>query len=225
MLKHVAGKIIIKVNLEVKKSHRMADGNELRLERGWNNLNLRETAPVNAIVVSGEGLKEGVQILCSHNGFHETFRITNHGHLSGQKIADRIEYYSIPENNAFLWLDGQTWKPLKGFATGLRVFRPYAGPLVGIEPKKIKDTLLVTSGALIGKVCHTLRAADYEIIFQDINGRQGNVIRFRHSDDEEIEQEEIVAISHSMTKELKAGKIWAGLTTSDCKPLKELAHA
>jgi hemin uptake protein HemP len=223
-MKHVIGKIIVRVNHEGKNSHKMEDGTVLRLERGWNNLNRREVSPVNATVVSGEDLKEDAEILISHNAVHETFRITNHGQLSGQKIADRIEYYSIPENNAFLWLDGQTWKPLKGFATGLRVFRPYTGPLVGIEPKKIKDTLLITSGALTGKVCHTLRAADYEIIFQNTNGKEGNIIRFRHSDDEEIEQEELVCINHGLTKELKSGKIWAGLTATDCKPLKELAH-
>ena len=224
-MRHVQGKIIVRVNHEGKNSHKMEDGTVLRLERGWNNLNKRETSPVNAHVVSGEGIPAGAEILISHNGVHETFRITNHGQLSGQKIADRIEYYSIPEDNAFLWLDGDVWKPVKGFATGLRVFRPYSGPLVGIDPKKIKDTLLVTSGALTGKICHTLRAADYCVIFQDITGREGQVIRFRHSDDEEIEREEIVCINHGLTKEYNAGKLLVGLTETDCKPIKKLAHA
>lgn len=224
-LHHVEGKIIVRVNHEVKNSHRMEDGTVLRLERGWNNLNKRETQPVNANVVSGEGLKEGVEILISHNAVHETFRITNHGQLSGQKIADRIEYYSIPVEDAFLWFDGTVWKPLNGFATGLRIFRPYNGPLVGIEPRQIKDALLVTSGSLSGKICHTLRACDYCIVFQGVNGREEQIIRFRHSDDEDIEREELICISHSLTKELNAGKLFVGLTPTDCKPLKELAHA
>ncbi|HXP51572.1 MAG TPA: hypothetical protein VN922_16565, partial [Bacteroidia bacterium] len=133
----------------------------------------------------------------------------------------RINYYSVPEDQIFLWRDGDTWKPLKGYATGLRVFRPYRGILHGIEPTKIKDTLYITSGALTGKVCHTLKAVDYCIIFQDVTGREGQVIRFRHSDDEEIPREEIVCISHSLTEELEAGDIWIGLTPRDAKPINE----
>lgn len=223
-MKHVEGRIIVKVDHEYKNSHKMENGEVLRLERGWNNLNRREVSPVNAIVVSGDSLQQGAEILISHNAVHETFRITNHGHLSGQKIADRIEYYSIPEDNAFLWLDGKTWKPLKGWATGLRVFKPYDGVLQGIEPTKIKDVLYITSGELKGKVCITLRASDYQIVFQDTNGQENNIIRLRHFEGEENDREEIIAIRPDLTELAKSGKLLLGLSTSDCKPLKELSH-
>lgn len=224
-MKHVEGRIVVRVDHEKKNYMRMENGETLRLERGWNNLDKTQTQPVNAIVVSGDGIKKDAEILIHHNAVCETNRLTNHGQLSGQKIADRIEYYSISVDNAYLWLDGETWKPLKGYATGLRVFRPYTGPLVGIDPTKIKETLLVTSGDLSGKICHTVKAADYCIIFQDTNGREGQIIRFRHSDDEEIDREELVCINHDLTSKLNAGKLLVGITKTDCKPLKELANA
>src|ERR1700677_124567 len=225
MLKHVQGKIVVKVNHEHKRRHRMDNGEVLILERGWNNLNRREVSEVNAIVISGEGLKEGVEILLSHNAVHETFRITNHGHLSGQKIADRIEYYSIPQDNAFFWLDGETWRPVKGYATALRVFKPYFGILLGIEPTLIKNVLYITSGKLSGKIVHTLRACDYELIFQGLDGRENRIIRCRHYEDEDNEREEIVAIRDDLTKELKTGKLLVGLSAFHAKPLKELVNA
>jgi hypothetical protein len=223
---HVDGKIVVKVNHEYKRSHRFDDGTVLKLERGWNNLNQREVSEVNCTVISGEGIPSGAEALIHHNATHETYRITNHGELSGQKIADRIEYYSIPEDQLFFWRkDSEVWNPIKGYATGLRVFKPYKGILHGIEPTKIKDTLFITSGALKGQICHTLRGCDYEIIFQDLNGRENRVIRFRHSDDDtDYDREELTCISGYLTKELNKGNLLIGLTPTDAKPLKELAH-
>lgn len=224
-MRHVEGRIIIKVDHERKNYHAMENGQVLRLERGWNNLNRREVSPVNAVVVSGDDMKPGAQILIHHNSVHETYRITNHGNLSGQKIADRIEYYSIPENQAFFWLDGEEWKPIKGFATGLQVYEPYIGILQGIEPKLKKDILYVTSGKLKGKVCITVRAANYCIVFQNIDNREGQLIRCRHWDDEDNDMEEIIAIHDQFTKEVNNGKLYLGYSPTDAKPLKELSHA
>lgn len=220
---HVEGRIVIKVNHEYKNSHKFDDGTVIKLERGWNNLNRLEVSPVNAIVVSGEGIPEGAEGLIHHNSVHETYRITNHGELSGQKIADRIEYYSIPTDQLFFWRkDSEEWNVINGYATGLRVFKPYRGILQGIEPTKIKQALYITSGELKGEICHTEKAADYEIIFQDLDGREHRVIRFRHSGTEEIEREELTAISHYLTKEFEKGNLYIGLTPTDCKPLKEV---
>lgn len=222
-MKHVDGQVVIKINHEFKRSHKFDDGTVIKLERGWNNLDRRDTQEVNAIVVSGKGIPEGAEALIHHNGTHETYRITNHGELSGQKIADRIEYYSIPEDQLFFWRkDTPEWNVIEGYATGLRVFKPYKGILHGIDPTRIKDTLYVTSGELKGQICHTLKAADYEIIFQDLDGREHRVIRFRHSDTQEIEREELTAISHYLTSELEKGNLYVGLTANDCKPLKEV---
>lgn len=221
-MKHVEGKIVVMVNHEYKRSHRFHDGTTIKLERGWNNLNQRETQEVNAIVISGKGIPAGAEALIHHNSTHDTYKLTNHGELSGQKIADRIEYYSIPEDQLFFWRkDSPTWNPIKGYATGLRVFKPYKGMLHGIEPTEIKNALYVTSGDLSGKICHTLRGCDYEIIFQDLDGREHRVIRFRHSDEDEIEREELTAVSGFLTKDLEKGNLLIGLTPLDAKTLKE----
>lgn len=224
-IKHPEGRIVVQVNHESKNFHTFADGTILKLPRGYNNLNRRETQPVNAIVVSGEGIPNGAEILIGHNSTQETYRITNHGELSGQMIADRIEYYSIPEEQAFFWREGETWHPIKGFATGLRVFKPYKGLLQGIDASKIKDTLYITSGEFKGKVVMTVRASDYQIVFQDFNGRENNIIRLRHYEDEDNLREEIILLHTQYTEEVKKGSLYIGLTASDCKPLKELSHA
>lgn len=224
-LKHTVGRIVIRVNMEEKNYHSMSNGQVLRLERGWNNLNRREVSPVNAVVVSGEGIKKGAQIIIHHNSVHETYRLTNHGELSGQKIADRIEYYSIPETQAYFWLDGEEWKPMRGYATGLQVYEPYKGILLGIAPKLIKDVLYITSGELKGKICITVRAANYCVVFQDIDNRERQLIRCRHWDDEDNDIEEIIAIHDQYTNDVNKGKLHLGYSPSDAKPLKELVHA
>ena len=128
-----------------------------------------------------------------------------------------------------MWRIGKAkWQPIKGYATGLRVFKPYEGVLAGIEPKQIKNVLYVTSGELTGKICQTVRAADYELVFNDFDRREHRIIRFRHYDDG-IElngrEDELTCIRNDLTKELKAERLLIGLTTSDAKHLKELAHA
>jgi hypothetical protein len=105
------------------------------------------------------------------------------------------------------------------------VYKPYNGSLVGIEPTIIKDVLYITTGELKGSVVHTLKASDYTIIFQDINGREGRLCRCRHFEDEEHEREEVVAISHYLTEQVDKGELIVGISTSDAKPLKELIHA
>ena len=212
--------------MEYKNSHRMENGQTLRLERGWNNLNKRETASVNGWVISGEGIPEGAECLLNHNGTHETFRITNHGQLSGSIIAGKIEYYSVPEDNVYFWRkDSEKWNPIKGYVTGLRVFKPYTGILQGIDHSLIKNVLYITSGELSGQVIQTLRACDYEMIFQDLNGRENRVIRCRHYEDEDNEREEVVCLRNDYTAQLKKEQLLIGLTSTDAKPLKELAHA
>lgn len=222
-MKHTEGRIVIRVDHEYKNSHKFDDGTVIKLERGWNNLNRLEVSPVNAIVISGKDIPDGAEALIHHNSVHEAYRITNHGELSGQKIADRIEYYSIPEDQLFFWRkDSEVWNPIRGYVTALRVFKPYKGILHGIDHARIKETLYITSGELTGKIVHTLKAADYEIIFQDLDGREHRIIRVRHSEDDNYDREEITCISGFLTKDLEKGNLLIGLTSGDAKPLKEL---
>ena len=218
-LQAVEGKVIISVDLESKNSHTFSDGTKIRLERQYNNLNKRETHPVNATVISGEGINPGSQILIHPNMTHETYRIYDYAPLSGKEEGSDIKYYSIPVEQCYAWFDGEDWKPLKGFDFGLRVYVPYDGKLAGIEPTLINDVLYVTTGELKGKVVHTLKACDYEVIYQGNNGQEDRLIRFRHFPDQEHEREEIIAIDDYLTDKVNSKKLLVGLSTIKAKTI------
>ena len=222
-LKHVEGKVIISIDLQGKNWHTFSDGTKIRLERQYNELNKRITEPVNALVISGENIPAGSEILIHHNAPSDTNKITNHASLSGKETGSDIKYYSIPEEQCFLWKDESgEWKPIAPYETALRVFKPYKGFLEGIEPTLLKQTLYCTSGELKGKVVATLEACDYQVVFQDTNGQEGNVIRWRPNGDNKGREEEAVAIRHDFTKMVEDGELLVGLTKSDAKPVNEL---
>lgn len=221
-LKAVEGRVIVSVDLEGKNSHTFEDGTKIRLERQWNNLNRRETHPVNAIVIDGVGVKKGSQILIHPNMTHDSNKIFNYSSLSGEVEGSDVKYFSVPVEQCYAWLDEEdnnTWKPLPNFEFGLRVYKPYEGTLEGIEPTYLKDVLYVTTGEFKGLVAHTLKACDYEIIFQGIHGREERIIRFRHFSDQEHEREEIIAIDHHLTKDIEEGKLLIGLSPTTAKKL------
>lgn len=220
MLKYTEGRIIVEIDLEKKNWHQFDDGTKIRLERKYENFNERYTRPVNAIVVSSEHIPSGSEILIHHNCTHDTNRIFNYKQLSGKDEASDIKYYSIHEDEVFAWRDKDEWKPLPGFDFALRIFKPYKGILHGIEPEKIKQCLYLTTGKYKDQVCITLQAVDYQIIFQDVNGREGNLIRLRTEGDEKTQREpEIVAIHHEYTEMVKYRQLIVGLTKSDAKPI------
>ena len=217
-LKAVDGKVIISVDLEGKNSHTFSDGTKIRLERQYNNLNRRETHPVNAIVIDGEGVKAGSQILIHPNMTHDTNKIFNYGQLSGDIEGSDVKYFSIPVEQCYAWLDEEdnnTWKPLKNFEFALRVYKPYVGLIDGIEPTLVKDVLYVTTGEFKGLVVHTLKACDYEIIFQGIQGREERLIRFRHFPDQEHEREEIIAVDYHLTEKVNKGELVVGISPTN----------
>ncbi len=225
-LKHVEGRVVCKIDIEAKNWHTFSNGVKIRRERQYNEFNRRISEPTNAIVISGNEIPSGVEILIHPNAVHDSNRIFNYKKLSGKEEASDVKYYAIRESDCFAWLDEDgTWKPLKPFETALRVYIPYKGLLDGIPPKQIKDCLYVTSGRLSKKVIKTIVASDYEIIFQDITGREGRLIRFRPDGDEKNNREpEAIAILTDITKKVNNGEYLVGISLSDAKPLKEYAH-
>lgn len=212
-LKHVDGKVIISIDLEGKNSHTFADGTKIYIGRQYNNLNRRETEPVNAYVVSAESIPSGCEILIHPNAIHDTNKIFGFG-----EDDTTVRYYSIPQEQCFIWKDEEgEWKPLKGFATGLRVFEEYKGIIEGVEPKKIKNVLYITSGELEGKVVRTLHACDYELIFMGESGVEERVIRCRHYENEVHEREEIIAIDDILTTQVEKMELMVGVTATDAK--------
>ena len=218
-MRAVEGRVIISVDHEKKNSHTFEDGTTIRLERDWNNLNRRETQPVNAIVIDGEGIKDGAEILIHPNIIHESYKVLNYKPLSGSVEGSDIKIYSCPIEQCFAWLDGEEWKPLKNFEFGLRVYRPYEGMLEGIEPKLVPDVLYVTTGSMKGSIVRTLKACDYEIVFQGLQGREERLIRFRHFPDEDNEREEVIAIDGYLTDLVNEGKLLVGLTPLNAKTI------
>lgn len=221
-LMHTEGRIIVSINMEYKNSFTFEDGTKIRLERKYDCFDQKYTQPVNAIVVSADNIPEGSEIIIHHNCTDEANRILNYKPLSGADIASDIKHFSIFENQAFAWRKGDEWFPLPGYDFAYRIFKPYTGVLEGIGPTLIKDMLYVYTGEYAGKVCCTLKSCDYQLIFQDVTGREKNIIRFRSSDNEKDKREcEVVAIHEAYTKGVLSGKIHVGITKSDAKPLNE----
>lgn len=210
------GRIIISVDHESKNTHTFQSGLKIRLERNWNNLNRRETEPVNAIVIAGEDIAPGSEILIHPNVTHDTNKIFNYKKLSGLVEGSDVKHYSIPSDKCYAWYDAdeKVWKPMKNFHFALRVYKPYDGPIIGIEPELIPDVLYVTTGKLKGQVVHTLKACDYEIIFQGKNDQEERLIRFRHFPDEDNDREEVIAVSKYLTNLVDNGELLIGMTSS-----------
>ena len=219
-LQFIPGRVVVKVDIEKKNNYTFEDGTVIRRERKYNEFNMRVAQPVNATVISAEYIPEGAEILISHNSIHDTNKIFDYPDFSGEIEATDIKYYSLPEDDCFAWRDKDgTMKPLKNYEFALRVFKPYTGVIEGIPPTKIDDVLYITTGDLNGKVVGTLKACDYQIIYQETNGREGNLIRVRHSKDENYDREEIIYIHHEYTKKVKSGELIVGIEPTDAKPI------
>lgn len=226
MLKHVDNKVVIRIDIENKNWHTFSDGTKIRLERQYNELNRRISEPVNAWVVSAENIKSDSEILIHPNAVTESYRIYNYAPLSGEEIAGQWKYYGIPEEMCYLYREGERWLPLKGYVVGQRVFEPYKGIIEGIEPTQIKNVLYIETGELAGNVVQTLKACDYEIIFQGTNGQEQRIIRCRHfPDDPDNERQEVIAIRHDLTERVNEGQLHIGLNPSAAKPLNAVEHA
>lgn len=221
-LNFVQDRVIVSVNMDAKNWHTMSDGTKIRLERRFDNFDQKYTQPINATVISSESIPAGSEIIIHHNSVHDTNKLFSYQLLSGEAIASDIRYFSVPYSECFAWYDEPTesWQPMPGFDFALRVFKPYKGILEGIEPTLLKNVLYVTTGEYKGNVCFTLKAADYELIFQDKDERESRLIRFRSCEDEKTQREmEIVAIDHDLTAKVLNGEYIVGLTKTDAKPL------
>jgi hypothetical protein len=204
------GKIIIEVDLEYKNSHTFDSGQKIRIERGYDNFNGRYTNPVNGIVINGGSLEKGTEIIIHHNSTHDTNKVFNYQHKPLCGI------YSVPVDECYVYFD-KTWKPFDGFSLGYRLFQPYKGKIKGIQPTLIKNKIYVTQGEYAGSVVNTLKFADYELIFQDKNGKENRIIRIRNSG----ERSEVVAIDHDATNKLTKCELLIGINPNDAKLIYE----
>jgi hypothetical protein len=221
-LKAPSNRVIIKVDLESKNSHTFKDGTKIKLERVYDNFNMRYVKPVNAEVVDAKDIPSGSEILIHHNATHDTYKIFNYQRPTTEASSD-IQYFSIPIEECFMWREekGSSWNALNNFVTALRIFKPYKGILDGIEPEVMNNRLYITSGELNGKAVNTVISSDYEIIYQNDDGTEGRIIRLRYYPDGN-DRNEIIAINDNMTELIEKGDLWVGYSKSDAKQLKEL---
>jgi hypothetical protein len=218
-LKAPSNRVVIKVDLESKNSHTFKDGTKIKLERQYDNFNMRYVKPVNAEVVSGNGIPEGAEILIHHNSTHDTYKIFNYQRPTAEASSD-MQYFSIPIEECFMWRTEKcsTWNALNNFITGLRIFEPYTGFLQGIDPTLIKNKIYVTSGDLAGNVVGTVISSDYEIIYQNDDGTEGRIIRLRYYPDGN-DRNEVISVEHDLTERVKNGELLVGYSISDAKKL------
>lgn len=223
-LKAAEGRVLLSVNMDTKNWHTFSHGQTIRHERGPNNLNYRETQPVQGEVIDSAYIPKGSVVAFQHNAAHPYYQIFNYTPLSGDDIASDIRLFSIPETACYLYRPpgGDSWLPLEGFATALRVFRPYRGLILGIAAEQLKDKLYITSGHLSGHVVQTLRACDYQIVCMGLGGQEENVIRLRHWENPQLDKdnrEEVIMVDHYHTDLVKLGALHVGITACDAKPL------
>jgi hypothetical protein len=218
-LKAPSNRVIIKVDLESKNSHTFKDGTKIKLERVYDNFNMRYVKPVNAEVVDAAEIPEGAEILIHHNATHDTYKIFNYQRPTAEASSD-MQYFSIPIEECFMWRTekGSTWNALNNFITGLRIFEPYTGFLEGIEPKLVKNKIYVTSGDLAGNVVGTVISSDYEIIYQNDDGTEGKIIRLRYYP-EGNDRNEVISVEHELTEKVVNGDLLIGYNISDAKKL------
>lgn len=221
-LKAPSNRVIIKVDLESKNSHTFKDGTKIKLERVYDNFNMRYVKPVNAEVVDAKDIPAGAEILIHHNATHDTYKIFNYQRPTTEASSD-IQYFSIPIEECFMWRKGKgsIWNALNNFVTALRIFKPYNGMLQGIEPEVMNNKLYITSGELKGRAVNTVISSDYEIIYQNDDGTEGRIIRLRYYPDGN-DRNEIIAINDNMTELIENGDLLVGYNKSDAKQLKEV---
>jgi hypothetical protein len=221
-LKAPSNRVIIKVDLESKNSHTFKDGTKIKLERVYDNFNMRYVKPVNAEVVDAKDIPAGAEILIHHNATHDTYKIFNYQRPTTEASSD-IQYFSIPIEECFMWREGKgsIWNALNNFVTALRIFKPYKGMLQGIEPEVMNNKLYITSGELKGRAVNTVISSDYEIIYQNDDGTEGRIIRLRYFPDGN-DRNEIIAINDNMTELVESGELLVGYNKSDAKQLKEV---
>lgn len=221
-LKATEGRVVIRADIEYK-NYTAFNGGKIRLERQFNELDRKKTEPVNAIVIDAANIPKDAEVLIHHNALNDSNRIFDCEDMVEGEHSTDVRYYSIRENECFLWREGSgDWQPCTIFATALRVYKPYEGSLEGIPHTQLKNTLYVTSGELKGKVVSTVKASDFEIIFQDRDGKENRIIRFRPFGDKENDrEEEAIAILDDITSLVKNGKYFVGLNDKDCKPINE----
>ncbi len=219
-LKHAPGRVVIKCDTNYKENETLSSGLVLGRPRDWNQFDMKIKNPTQAIVISAEYIPKGAIVLIGHTTIHDTNRIFNYKEVSGSDV----NYYSIPENQVFLWRMGnEEWKTIFPFETALKIWKPYKGFLVAVEPTFLKDTLFVTSGELKWKAVKTVKSSDYVVTYREPStGKERKLLRFRpFGNEKEHREPEAIGEAEDITQAILNDEYLIGIELSDAKKCSE----
>jgi len=208
--KALFGSILIKVNTTNKEKYNLTKDIQIKIERGYD-FNQRIDRPALVEVIDGGGIPAGSMGLVNYLSFEKTYEVNSNGLLTKEELKEGYKIYSIPEDMCFAYFHNDEWLPCKDLYLTLRVYKPYKGMMIGIEPEVLKDRLYCLKGQYAGKVMIVTLHSDYEIIWHNDENREERLIRTM--------DREIMAIDDGMTKDLKKGKYLIGYSVNDCKVL------
>ncbi len=219
-MKALYGSILVKLDTKQKEKYNLTKDVKIEIERGYN-FNLREDRASMGYIVEGGGLKEGDYCLLNYLALEQGYIIQDENILTKEEKKEGFKVLSVPKDMVFATSpDGKDWTPCKNFFLTLRIFKPYGGMILGVEPELVKEKLYVVKGFdeydgkktdLSGKVmCVTANSA-YVIEWHNTENREEKLIRTMGR--------ELLAIDHSMTDEVKKGNYLIGIETTDCKKL------
>jgi hypothetical protein len=208
-------RIFISVDMDYK-NHTMIGSEQINLKRDSDNFDKKYVRPINGTVIDAENIPKGAEVLLHHNATHETYMLFDYKELGGNYIQNTIRYFSIPESECYAWRLNGEWHPCNGFEFGLRVFKPHPNYFLDLLPVLVKNKLYITSGELKDKIVITKTASDYEMVFQEKNGKEAKLIRVRHFDEPENIREEIIAVDNEAAEQFKNGNLLIGYSPTNC---------
>ena len=223
-MKHLKDKVIVKIGTKQKETLDWVGGTTLKIEKG-HDFNLRQDLASMGFMISSDYIPQGSRVLLHHLSSQISYEVADEDILTDEERKEGYKIFSIPEDNVFCFrLEGETeWQPAKNYLITLRMYQPYLGALVGIDPIRINGRLWVLKGGdlfeeeftdLSGTCCIVTDHSDYEIIFHDTDNKEYRILRTRNR--------EISAIDHYLTEKVNKGEILLGLNENDCVTLNEL---
>lgn len=215
------GKVLIKMDTRQKERYSFDDGTTIHISKGYD-FNLRQDKSSMAIILDGENLPAGEEILVHHNSQEPSYEVTElNDFLTDKEILDGYKIFSIPIDMCFIYSQNNEWHPCVDYLITERIFKPYKGCLVGIEPEIVKNRMYIVKGFdvydgektdLSGKVAITTDNCDYEIIFHSTDNKEHHIIRTRHR--------ELQGIDNDTLKLVQDGELLVGIDIKTAKTLK-----
>jgi hypothetical protein len=228
-------RIVIKVDTDYRTRYKLTDTIELQMVRNVEQFDERMKNPVNATVIAGRGLTEGMELLLSHHSVHEVNRLTDTGLDSLD--TPNIKYYSVPEGDVYMYRDAYNpedvcngWRAYSSLEydsesdqfvmTDIlivkKVFRPKSTGLIWLPPVEIENKLFVVRGNRYeGKVLMTAQYCYYTIYYQEVTGKQCHISRMKDT------HWEVEGIANDLTAGVVSGELLIGDTPEDAKTYSE----